>query len=166
MKRRRNGMRWMWMVASWRLIAGCGRNQGNSPCGRRFNLIWQGPNCPITVVRNLWRCPDQRGHRIRRLSIFKCADPLKRALKNQTCAEKRQDPSHRHAMMAQRIRRKPQSVFSICIMDRMWLQRRIVSHAPLKTIVQNTVCCWGRGVGPVAKGTTLIKLLTNTKSFP
>ena len=70
-------------------------------------------------MRNLWRCLGQRGHRIRRLFIFKCAGPLKHALKNQTYAEKRQGPSHSHAMTAQRIRMKRPSVFSICIMDKM-----------------------------------------------
>jgi hypothetical protein len=100
------------------IMTTCGKNQGNSSCGRHFNLIWQGPNCPITVVRNLWRCSDQRGHRIRRLSIFKCARPLKRASKNQTGAEKRKGPSHPHAMMAQCIPMKLLSVFSICIKDR------------------------------------------------
>ena len=44
--------------------------------------------------------------------------------------------------------------FSICILDRMLLPRPIVTHAPLKIIVQNTVCCWGSGVGLGSNGQT------------
>ena len=93
------------------LLLGALEIRGVSTFGCTFNSTLQGPNCPVTVERNSWRCPGQRGHRIRRFSIFRCAGPLKRALKNQTYAEKRKGPSHPHAMMAQCIPIKLRSVF-------------------------------------------------------
>ena len=70
-----------------------------------------GAEVPYNRGAQFVAMPGPTGHRIRRLSIFKCARFLKRALKNQTCAEKRPDPSHRHAMMAKRIHMKRLSVF-------------------------------------------------------
>ena len=61
---------------------------------------------------------------------------------------------------------EPQSVFSICILDRMLLPRPIVSHAPLKIIVQNTVCCWGGGLDPLPMGKPDLVTRLKTKSFP
>ena len=56
--------------------------------------------------------------------------------------------------------------FSICILDRMLLPRPIVLHVPLKIIVQNTVCCWGRGLDPFPMGKPDLVTRLITKSFP
>ena len=83
-----------------------------------FQFDMTGAELPYNRGAQFVAMPGPTGSQDTAIVYFQMRRPFEARFEKSNLREKRQDPSHPHAMTAQLISMKHPSVFSICILDR------------------------------------------------